>query len=455
MKPSKQILLVLLSLAAGAILLLFWLHKQVTIIDGENRYPVSAFALTVQDALRSAHIALREGDQVSPPLSQGIKEGDTIRVERAAQVMILADRQITSVLTTERIPAVILQQAGVSLAPGDIILADGKAAPADEPLNLKPHGKMPALSIRRMSRVTIQEGSTTHIVTSTAATLGEALWEADIPIYASDRVVPSLDAPLESSPTAEIHRARQISIALQDAVHTAYTTATTVGEALADAGLPLQGLDYSLPPDTSPLPADGLIQIVKVAEEVLIEQTPIPFEIQYQPVEDLLIDQQKVVQAGIPGIQARRIRIRYENGVETSRQVEGEWAARQPQAQINGYGTKIVPQTLETPDGVITYWRAIQMYAVSYRPADTGSSVTASGMTLRKGLVAVDTRYIPFYTRLYIPGYGEAVAADRGGGVVGRIIDLGYSDHDYVPWHQNVTVYFLWPPPEKIVWIIP
>jgi 3D (Asp-Asp-Asp) domain-containing protein len=67
----------------------------------------------------------------------------------------------------------------------------------------------------------------------------------------------------------------------------------------------------------------------------------------------------------------------------------------------------------------------------------------------------VDTSIIPFYTQMYVPGYGEALAADIGGGVHGRMIDLGYSDDDYEAWHQWVTVYFLWPPPDNIVWVVP
>jgi len=58
---------------------------------------------------------------------------------------------------------------------------------------------------------------------------------------------------------------------------------------------------------------------------------------------------------------------------------------------------------------------------------------------------------------MYVPGYGFAVAADTGGGVKGRWIDLGYDDDNYVGWHQNVTIYFLTPvPPESsIVWVFP
>jgi 3D (Asp-Asp-Asp) domain-containing protein len=106
-------------------------------------------------------------------------------------------------------------------------------------------------------------------------------------------------------------------------------------------------------------------------------------------------------------------------------------------------------------DGIeIQYWRSLNMWATSYHPSE-GGGTTASGLPLQKGVAAIDIRYIPFYTQMYVPGYGEVIAADIGGGVVGRWIDLGYSDNDYVPWHEWVTVYFLWPPPDNIVWIIP
>jgi 3D (Asp-Asp-Asp) domain-containing protein len=96
----------------------------------------------------------------------------------------------------------------------------------------------------------------------------------------------------------------------------------------------------------------------------------------------------------------------------------------------------------------IQYWRSLNMYATSYHPANVGST-TASGLPLQKGVAAVDINYVPFYTQMYIPGYGEAVAADIGGGVKGRWIDLGYSDSDYVPWHQGS--HFPLPAPANIV----
>jgi 3D (Asp-Asp-Asp) domain-containing protein len=51
---------------------------------------------------------------------------------------------------------------------------------------------------------------------------------------------------------------------------------------------------------------------------------------------------------------------------------------------------------------------------------------TSSGVPTGPGVVAVDPSVIPLGTRLHVPGYGEAVAADTGGAVLGNTIDLWF-----------------------------
>ena len=55
-----------------------------------------------------------------------------------------------------------------------------------------------------------------------------------------------------------------------------------------------------------------------------------------------------------------------------------------------------------------------------------GGVGTASGLPLGWGTVAVDTRVFPFGTKMYIPGYGDGVAADVGSAIIGRIIDIWF-----------------------------
>ena len=54
------------------------------------------------------------------------------------------------------------------------------------------------------------------------------------------------------------------------------------------------------------------------------------------------------------------------------------------------------------------------------------SGTTATGLPVGWGVVAVDPSIIPLGTHMTIPGYGEAVAADTGGSVVGATIDLWF-----------------------------
>jgi 3D (Asp-Asp-Asp) domain-containing protein/peptidoglycan hydrolase CwlO-like protein len=49
---------------------------------------------------------------------------------------------------------------------------------------------------------------------------------------------------------------------------------------------------------------------------------------------------------------------------------------------------------------------------------------TASGLPVGVGLIAVDPSVIPLGTRVFVPGYGPAVAADVGSAIKGEIIDL-------------------------------
>jgi 3D (Asp-Asp-Asp) domain-containing protein len=70
---------------------------------------------------------------------------------------------------------------------------------------------------------------------------------------------------------------------------------------------------------------------------------------------------------------------------------------------------------------------------------------TATGMPVGRGVVAVDPSVIPLGSRLYIPGYGNAVAADVGSGIQGNTIDLWYPTFaECAAWGRRtvtVTVY--------------
>ncbi|MFH1783620.1 MAG: 3D domain-containing protein [bacterium] len=96
--------------------------------------------------------------------------------------------------------------------------------------------------------------------------------------------------------------------------------------------------------------------------------------------------------------------------------------------------------------------KAKKMYvtATAYYPGDPmckpyDGFTTAIGMKLERGLVAVDPKVIPLRSRLYIPKYGYAYAADTGGMIKGKRIDVCVADSDaaYRFGRQSLLVYIL------------
>lgn len=66
--------------------------------------------------------------------------------------------------------------------------------------------------------------------------------------------------------------------------------------------------------------------------------------------------------------------------------------------------------------------RALTVSATGYALGGT----TSTGLPVGWGVAAVDPAVIPLGTHMTVPGYGEAVAADTGGGVSGATIDLWF-----------------------------
>lgn len=375
-----------------------------------------------------------------------------------AQTILIVDGRTMTLPASP--PADVLMAAGVSLQDGDDVFVDGRLWMPGTAIT---HPAV--IDVRRARSISISEGGQAPYSVNTAAdTVGGALWDAGLQIREADRVEPSFDTPLTAVTSVTLTRAVPLTIQIDGAVVRTLSAARRVADALAGAGIGLTGADYTTPPADGPLPVDGVIQVVRVREEILATQTIERADTIFQALADQPIDTRQQIDAGADGIRRTYTRVRYEDGLEISRVTEAEFIAQTPRARVVGYGTQITVNTVATPDGAIEYWRSYDVYATSYSPSRAGVpstsrsfGITRSGQRLVKGLIAVDPRYIPLGTRLYIPGYGFAVAADTGGGVKGRFVDLGYSDNDYQSWARVVKIYFLTPAPPagSIVWLIP
>jgi uncharacterized protein YabE (DUF348 family) len=452
-------------------------------IDGRSEQ-VKVLGFTVGQILRLANISIASGDKVEPPIDQWVLfNHPNIQVLRTSQIKIIDRGQVHTLETTQRKPVDLLAMAAISLAPGDEILVDGKVIDPQEDL---PFAMDHVLQIKRAVQITLDENGVDRTIYSTAVTLGAALWQAGIKIGPDDTLaieIPPgkdqnpgtasgsgeggtieevLQTPLSQPISVNLVRAVPLTITVDGKVVTGLSSSPKVGKALSDLGISLEGMDYSIPAEDQPVPEDGVIHVVRVREDVVLEQKTTPFGKKYEPDPNTELDHQSVMVAGLPGIQVSRVRIRYEDGKEVSRTTDAAWQAQAPQDEVIGYGTKVVVRT-EVVDGVeISYWRKISVYATSYSPCTQGydfcTTGTASGIPLRKGIIAVtlDWYHVMAFQQVFIPGYGTGTIADTSGGIPGTpFMDLGYSESDFVPWYNWTTVYFLTPVPAYIPWILP
>ena len=376
-------------------------------------------------------------------------------------VTILDNNQVHTITSSERIPTKIIAQAGITLASADRILLNGYAIPPDQSL---PSAKTYILQIKRAVTITVNGKS----VQTTSDTVGEALADAGAQLYVADQISPSANTSITNAMAITYTPSQELTVSVDGAQTKIRSSARTISGALAEAGIPLVGLDYSSPSENEALPQDGQIRVVRVWESIVLAQRPIAFKTDYQSSADVPLDQQKTLQAGQPGLAVSRTRIRYEDGKEVSRRTEVETVTQPPVDRIVAYGTKVELQTTTVGGVQIQYWRALQMYATAYSPCDTPPQChpsTSSGLAAGKGVVAVDPSLYASLAgqRVYIPGYGFAVIGDIGGGYIieqqlgisrKRWIDLGFSDAEYAQvgdqWSKYVTVYFLAPIPPNV-----
>jgi len=122
-------------------------------------------------------------------------------------------------------------------------------------------------------------------------------------------------------------------------------------------------------------------------------------------------------------------------------------------SQLLGGNNLLTPQAARANNSLIgapqNYKRVLDMTATAYGPGplDNGkwNNLTYMGGTVRKGVVAVDPTVIPMGTKLWVEGYGEAIAEDQGSAIKGNRIDLAFNTRkealDY--GIQKVKVYVL------------
>lgn len=302
-------------------------------------------------------------------------------------------------------------------------------------------------NLRKTIQIVI-DGQTTKI-TTLSKRLDKILDNNGITIKEKDKVSVATDSEVKDGDIIYINKAVDVEVNVDGKALALDSAEKTVQDLLTSESITLGAEDRVEPSLEEPLQGGMKIQITRVNRQVLNEVQEIAFETEVRKNSDMVEGSENVVQEGTQGEKSITTEVVYEDGKEVERKIVEEKVQKNPIKKIVDIGTLGVLRP--SRGGEVLYTEMMSFSSTAYT-ADRGDATdrTASGTKCRRdpngySTVAVDPRVIPLGTKLYIEGYGLAIAEDTGGAIKGNKIDVYFNTYgEMMNWgRKRVNVYIV------------
>ena len=382
----------------------------VKLVTNEGEKVVSTHADTVEELLKKQKIELSEQDKISPAGDSRIVEDMTVYWEEAQPIGILRNDEVREVWTTKKLVKDILAEANIKVGP---------------------HDKL-------------------------SVALNSEIGDDDGPIV--------------------IQQAFKVTIVDGKDIKQTWTTFTTVSNFLKEKNIKLGELDRVNYSFDSYIKADTKLKVIRVEKETEVVEESIAFSTEKKQEPNLLAGKKEVYSEGRNGKKERTYEIVKENGKVVAKSVIAEEVTREPVTEVISVGTKIVePIVAAAPEQSISdssndysndlssdnflhdassvfaivdneptsSKQELSVEATAYTPFCTGcSGITKMGINVRMNtnikVIAVDPSVIPLGSKVWVEGYGYAIAADTGGDIKNDRIDvLMHSNSEAFIWGRK------------------
>lgn len=317
---------------------------------------------------------------------------------------------------------------------------------------------------------------------TTENTVSEILAKANVELTKHDKVSPALDEQVDEETTISVEKAYEVTI--QDGLEEkkVWSTSTTVADFLKQHKISLGELDrVEKEMDELVLP-NSKVKVVRVEKVTDVVEDTVKYAVETKKDDSLLKGNEKIVQKGANGVVKKTYEVIKENGKEVKRDLKNEKVVKEPTKQVTAVGTKTVvasvsrgaqpkaapaakatpatqaapaqekkqekaavktasvekaaapapakaepakAQPAEEPAGGKEFYVSATAYTASCAGC---SGITATGINLHANpglkVIAVDPNVIPLGSKVWVEGYGNAIAGDTGGAIKGNKIDL-------------------------------
>ncbi|MEK5330510.1 MULTISPECIES: ubiquitin-like domain-containing protein [unclassified Lysinibacillus] len=366
---SKQTVIRIVSLVLFVSVISFVLFqgtkKTVTLSANGEAIEVATHAKTVEELLQNQNIDVAAHDKISPSLNAKIVNGLAITWEQAKEVTISVDGNQSKVWTTEKLVKNILK-------------------------------------------------------------------EANIEVSEHDTLKQSLDTEVGADNKIDIQKAFQLTLVDGLENRQVWSTSTTVANFLKQQGIQLNEFDRVENNLEDVITPESKIAVVRVEKVIDVVEDSLDFAIEKKQDASLLKGKQKVVTTGEKGKISRTYEVVKENGKIVAKNLQSEKVINEPKKQVVAVGTKqLVASTTTVSRGSAEPSSGKEFYvtATAYTPYCKGCSGTsATGINLRSDsglkVIAVDPSVIKLGSKVWVEGYGTAIAGDTGGSIKGNKIDI-------------------------------
>ncbi len=326
-------------------------------------------------------------------------------------------------------------------------------------------------------------GDVKEVVTS-ADEVGELLDEMDVDYHSRDELSHRLNEKIESGMTLTWKKAFQVVLNKRGEEEKVWTTADTVEELLADQQVTLQEGDVVAPVLQSELEPHTFVEVAHYETDIVEDEYEISYETIRKEDPTILKGEERVLASGREGKGVNKYEVTYKNGKEIHRELIDREQTQEKEDRLIAVGTKEPESQPEqksnarvqvasadqktstkasassskqsasgsssTDSGSSSSSSAdkgkvMQVQSTAYTANCSGcSGITATGINLKanpnKKVIAVDPNVIPLGSTVEVEGYGTAIAADTGGHIQGKRIDVHVPSKDAAfAWGQRTV----------------
>lgn len=226
------------------------------------------------------------------------------------------------------------------LAEMDVTVADADLV--EPPLDTElAEGDTVTVRYARPFTVVIDGSETAH--TTTMLTVGDALAEAGAPVDGAAVSVPLSDALPRTGLMVDVTTPKSFSLNVGGEVRAVTTTGRTVGDVLRDEGVELAATDIVAPSVDTPVTEAMTATVTRIRVENEVRAEPIPHETVEQNNPDLLAGTREVTTGGVDGTRDVTYAVTYTNGELTSEEVLSAMVTQEPVTEVVVVGTKPLP----------------------------------------------------------------------------------------------------------------